>query len=227
MRHRSSTPDRPAGLCEGRAVTRLVSRLAPSLAVALALAACASAPPTHLHTLMAADPPLRAADAAAPSELPVALDVRVPAQVDQPQWLVRLPDDSVAVLEQERWASPLRDELKQALLEEIVVRYGAIEPRGQSAGTPVLRVTVDVRRFDSVPGREARIEGSWAIAHADPRAPVSHCDWLMREAAAGGMPALAAAHRRAVARLGDAIGESLLRLRRGQTQTCPARDESR
>jgi len=84
-------------------------------------------------------------------------------------------------------------------------------------------VAVDVRRFDSLPGREARIQGSWTITGSDARSS-SRCEWLIREPAAGSFPALAAAHRRAVSRLGAAIGQALGRLRRGEAAGCPALD---
>ena len=149
---------------------------------------------------------------------------RVPAQVDQPQWLVQLGDDSMAVLEQERWASPLRDEFQQALLEELIVGQGSIDARTQPApGAAASRVAIDVRRFDSLPGREARIQGSWTITGSDARSN-SRCEWLIRESASGSFPALAAAHRRAVVRLGAAIGQALARMRRGEASGCPALD---
>jgi uncharacterized lipoprotein YmbA len=104
----------------GHASRPPVKWLAPLLA--LAFVGCASTPATRLHTLMPAQstarPVVAAGSGAAP--LPIVLEpIRVPAQVDQPQWLVRLPDDSLALLEQERWAAPLQDELRQALLEEL------------------------------------------------------------------------------------------------------------
>jgi uncharacterized lipoprotein YmbA len=83
-----------------------------------------------------------------------------------------------------------------------------------------------VRRFESVPGREARIEGSWLLSGSDGRRPGLRCDWRFTEAAAAGMPALAAADRRAVGRLAGALGGSLESLRRGETASCPPRDES-
>jgi uncharacterized lipoprotein YmbA len=204
---------------------RLRTSLATLTAAALVLlAACVSTPPVRLHTLMPAAPGPRS-EPAARLPLPVVLEpVRVPVQVDQPQWLVRLPDDSLAVLEQERWASPLRDELRQAVLQELATRWGAVDPGGATAGAAV-RVAIDVRRFDSIPGREARIEGSWSVRSAGDRSRAgSHCEWLFREAAGPGMPALAEAHRRAVVRLADALGASLLALGRGVAPSCPATD---
>lgn len=190
----------------------------------LALVACGTPPPTHFHSLMPTEIAARS-DAPAASGVVVRLEpIRVPAQVDQPQWLVQLADDSMAVLEQERWASPLRDEFQQALLEELIVGQGAIDARTQPAsGAPASRVAVDVRRFDSLPGREARIQGSWTIAGSDVRSG-SRCEWLIREPASGTFRALAAAQRRAVVRLGAAIGQALARMRRGDPTSCPALD---
>ena len=198
-------------------------REAAFLSCVLVLAACGSQPPTHFHSLMPTEIAARPGTPAASGVVVRLEPVRVPAQVDQPQWLVQLPDDSMAVLEQERWASPLRDELQQALLEELIVGQGAIDARTQPAPGTVARVAVDVRRFDSLPGREARIQGSWTITGSDARSS-SRCEWLIREPAAGSFPALAAAHRRAVSRLGAAIGQALGRLRRGEAAGCPALD---
>jgi uncharacterized lipoprotein YmbA len=194
---------------------------------AIALVACGTPPATHLHSLMPTEIAARSGAPAASGIAVVLEPVRVPAQVDQPQWLVQLGDDSMAVLEQERWASPLRDEFRQALLEELIVGQGALDARTQpAAGAGAARVAVDVRRFDSLPGREARIEGSWTIAGGDARA-ASRCEWLIREPAAGSFAALAAAHRRAVARLGAAIGQAIGRARRGEAASCPALDDKR
>ena len=189
----------------------------------LAFAACGTPPPTHFHSLMPTDIAARPGAPAASGVVVRLEPIRVPAQVDQPQWLVQLSDDSMAVLEQERWASPLREELQQALMEELIVGQGAIDARTQPAPTAVARVAIDVRRFDSLPGREARIQGSWTITGSDAR-NASRCEWLIREAAPGSFTALAAAHRRAVSRLGAAIGQALGRMRRGDAASCPAFD---
>jgi uncharacterized lipoprotein YmbA len=193
------------------------------LSCVLVLAACGTQPPTHFHSLMPTEIAARPGTPAAGGVVVRLEPVRVPAQVDQPQWLVQLPDDSMAVLEQERWASPLRDELQQALLEELIVRQGAIDARTLPVPDAVARVAIDVRRFDSLPSREARIQGSWTITGSDARS-ASRCEWLIREPAPGSFPALAAAHRRAVVRLGGAIGQALARMRRGEAASCPALD---
>src|SRR4051812_3213809 len=188
--------------------------LAPLTAIAcaalLALGACSTTPPpTRLHSLMPSEPTRREPSVAARGPMFIALEpIRLPAQVDQPQWLVQLGDESLASLEQERWASPLRDELRQALLEQLGARFGVIEGRGAGAqaAAPV-RVALELRRFDSIPGREARIEAGWTTTGTGSSL---RCNLLLREPAAGGMGELAAAHRRAVAALAAAIGASLV-----------------
>jgi uncharacterized lipoprotein YmbA len=195
---------------------------AVTLAALLALGACStSPPPTRLHTLMPAEPTPRDMAGAARGPVFVLLEpIRLPAQVDQPQWLVRLPDESLASLEQERWASPLGDELRQALLEQLAARFGVVE--GRSAAPPrataPLRVALELRRFDSLPGREARIEGAWTVAGA----AALRCSFFIREPAPGGTAELAAAHRRAVAQLAGAIGASLVAMPPAAAPACPA-----
>ena len=194
----------------------------------LALAACGTPPVTHYYSLMPDEIAPRAATSRPAAGAVILLEpVRVPVQVDQPQWVVRLPDDSVAVLEQERWTTALRDEFQAALLEELIVGQRMIDARTlPSPGTPPWRIAVDVRRFDSMPGREARIEGSWTIQGSRSGKPAAaRCEWLLREPAGAGMVALADAHRRAIARLADGIAVALARAARGEPASCPALDE--
>ena len=198
----------------------------PAWLAALVLAACSSAAPPRLHTLMPAVAGMRAAAAGASPVAAVLEPVRIPAQVDQPQWLVRLPDDTLTLLEHERWASSLRDELRQSLQEALITRWGMTDARPSAGAAGPVRIAVDVRRFDSVVGLEARLEGSWTLSGGGPRAATVRCDGFFRESAGTDMNALAAAHRRAAARLADGIGESLTRLARGEPVVCPTSDPS-
>ena len=194
---------------------------ASALAAATVLAACVSQPPTRFHTLMPSAPSARAPSAAG-ERVPAVLEpIRLPVQVDQPQWLVRLPDDTVAVLEQERWASPLRDELRQALREALITTWGMTEERPAAGATAPVRISIDVRRFDSLISGEARIAGSWTLSGQAPTASM-RCEWVVGERTASDVPSLAAAHRRAVARLAAGIGQNLGRVSRGEPVSCPA-----
>ena len=210
-----------------RPVPRAAFAVCLALALALALGACASDPPTRFHSLLPGQAPRSPVPAAGASPggpaTPVSIalaPLRVPVQVDQPQWLVRLPDDSLQLLEQDRWAAPLRDELHAALLEALALRWNATDSRTPGGGpAPGWRIVVDVTRFESMLGREARLEARWSIAATAAGAPMLACHSVLREAADTPI-AIAQAHRRAVVRLADAIGVPLQALAKGLVARC-------
>ena len=192
--------------------------------VALVVGCSSSKLPERFHTLVPLDsaaiqlppdaPRAASASASAPAGSPVYVDVlpiNIPPQVDHAQWAVRQPDDSLQLLEQDRWAAPLQDELRGAIVARLTARWGAVDVRGvappQSA---VWRVRVDVQRFESLPGREARIEAAWSVLSTQRGATALVCRGVYAEPAAqASIAALAEAHRRAVTRLADEIGQHI------------------
>jgi uncharacterized lipoprotein YmbA len=187
------------------------------LAAALLLAGCAaSGPPVRYHTLLA--PPAGAASAPAASARPwQLLPVTVPAQVDRPQWVVRMGDDSLAVLEQEQWIAPLADEMAAALTDTLGHRLGP-----PSLAADAWRIRVDLQRLESVPGRLARLDVVWALHGPGAATAVLSCGRTIEQPVAGGYPALAAAHRAAVAQLGQEIVAALQAQAAGRTPACAA-----
>lgn len=206
-----------------------VARLALALAVTTLLG-CAAVPPTRYHTLL----PSLGADAsqadggsaAAAAGEPVAIalgPVAVPLQVDQPQWLVRMPDQSLALLENERWASPLHDELRAALRDRLARRWAVVD-LSVAGHAATWRLDLEVLRFESIPGQAAWIDARWTLTPARGAsavaAPAVGCAATLRETVAAGSTALADGHRRAVIRLADAIGRQLRN--GGSCETSPA-----
>ena len=176
-------------------------------AAAAALAACASDPPTRFHSLQSAT----AGDTAgpAPQRLVDLGPVAVPPAVDQPQWVVRLPDGSLRVLEQERWVAPLRDELRAALLAGLRERQATGDVRTAAPpAPPAWRVRVDVTRFDTVASQGAWLEARWTAVPPSGGAGFA-CAVSLKENTDGDPLSLAAAHRRAVAALADRLGATL------------------
>jgi uncharacterized lipoprotein YmbA len=97
-------------------------------ALALSVAACASAP-EHLYTLESA----ARAPAAGGSDRPLVLvgPLTVPEIVDRPQLIVREGKYAIAVNEQERWATPLKDSLPQVIARQLgelcpTARFGLV-----------------------------------------------------------------------------------------------------
>ena len=201
---------------------RFLARVPWLLAVAVAAGCSTSQLPERFHTLL---PSEASASSPAPATNPVYVDVvpvNVPAQVDHAQWVVRQADDSLLLLEQDRWAAPLRDELRSAIVERLTSRWSALDVRSVAVPAPaVWRVRIDVQRFESIPGREARLEATWSLSSSQHGAPTLVCRSAFTESAAqAGVPALAAAHRRAAVRLADEIGTRLERLQAGEAAGC-------
>ncbi|HUP08031.1 MAG TPA: PqiC family protein [Caldimonas sp.] len=199
-------------------------RLAVLAAAVLVVAACATPPPLRLHTLVPADSAMRAP--AGPSVL--LAPISVPPALNDPRWLVRMPDGSLSRLENDRWASPLPDELRAALLQVLASRHGVVEARSPGAPAPQWQARIDVTRFDTAADGDVVEEGVWALspvaaasAPATPAAGSLRCTFAWHENAGTGSPALAEAHRRAVAHLADAIGAAVVAAVRGQAPDCP------
>jgi uncharacterized lipoprotein YmbA len=191
--------------------------------LALALAACASAP-LHYYTLVApaADVPVAAPAAAAlPFEL---LAVSVPAQVDQPQLVVRRGEQGVVLLDGERWVAPLGDEVRSALAADLAQQLRSQDMSGlPDNDKPRLRIRLDLRRFDSQPGSYALLEGSWNVRLLHGARPGAlTCSSRIHETVGAGYDALVQGHQRALGQLAAQMAAVAQALGAGQPAVCPA-----
>ncbi|CAN5539515.1 PqiC family protein [soil metagenome] len=196
------------------------------LATAALVAACSTPAPTRFHSLLM--PPTSVdtppADPQATQDAGPLLyeftPISIPSQVDQPQFVVRNPDDTLYVLEQERWIAPLADELHSSLSERLGRRFKAQEARQQFVGQRASqRLQIDVLRFESLPGREVRIEASWSVRTLAETTIGVSCRSEIRQSVGPGYEAIAAGHRAALILLADEIGPVMQGLAKGQT-TC-------
>lgn len=194
------------------------------LAATLLLAACASAP-THYYTLVPPASDLRGVEAAGAPSLPFELlAVGIPAQVDQPQLLVRQGGQGVALLGSERWIAPLGDEVRAALSVDLAGELHSQDVSGLPGNDkPTLRVKLDVRRFDSQPGSYALIEGAWSVRvmHGD-RPAIVACTSRISQNVGPGYDALVQGHQQAIHQLAAQIAAAGRSLAAGQPASCPA-----
>ncbi|MGH8158311.1 MAG: PqiC family protein [Rhodanobacter sp.] len=198
------------------------------LGAALALTGCASAP-LHYYTLIApADESaggLVAAQSATPSLPFELLPVGIPAQVDQPQLVVREGGQAVAMLNSERWIAPLGDEVRSALSGDLARELHSQDVSGLPGNDkPLLRIKLDLRRFDSLPGSYALIEGSWSVRvlHGTQPGVLVACTSRISEAVGPGYAALVQGHQRAIGQLAAQIAGAARALGNGQAAACPA-----
>lgn len=182
-----------------------------ALAATLALSACSSTP-THYYTLIA---PMSATAPAAATSAPLQfemLPVLMPVQVDQPPLVVRQGNGSLAILDAERWGSPLGDEFHDALTVQLERRFGSRDMAGLPKNTdqPVLSIRTDVRRFESVADNYALIDVVWTLSLRSTGTKRQNltCSSIIREQAGAGMENLVLAHQRAVSRLADNIAKT-------------------
>lgn len=181
------------------------------------LAGCSTPAPPRFHTLM----PAPGAAPVPPASLVWQVNqVQIPPQVDQPQFVVRRADDTLVQLEMERWAAPLQDEIRAALVEHLTARLG---PPLAAPGRKDWRIAVDVQRFDSAPGR-ANLVVQWTLAgggNATGGATTLRCRSQLEQAVDPGIAPLAAGHRKLIERLAEAIVPVLRSADAGQVPACP------
>ncbi len=192
-----------------------MDRLA-ALAVAGAFAAFAagcSTSPARFYTLSAT-----AAPGAAPSKVSVAVGpVSIPASVDRPQIVVSTSANQVALDDFNRWASPLQDDIARVVAENLVALLGT--PRvtrfPQSAsGDAEYRVQIEVRNFESVPGKSASLDAVWTVRRTRDAKTDTGRTSAREKVDDNGFDALAAAHSRAMAALSRDIAEAVRRMER-------------
>lgn len=203
-----------------RAATRVAWGWPRALSIAMlalaGLGACGTtSAPTRFHTLL---PPASERTAAQPVDPGFLIElepVGIPAQIDQPALVVRLGDGSLRVLDRERWAGPIGDEMREALSEHLVRTLGAVDVRGLRRGArPAHRVRVEVRRLEAEAGAQAHLEAGWTVEAAGGATRV--CARRANARVGMGPDAIAQAYRDLVVDLGAAIAASVKAQRAGQ-----------
>lgn len=196
--------------------------------LALALGACRSVPAIRYYTLVPPAgglvPPAGGASPVAPAagafqfEL---LPVTIPAQVDQPQLVVRQGEQGVSKLQGERWIAPLGDEFRGALSTDLTRDFHAQDVSGlPTQSKQAVRIKLDVRRFESVPGSYAYLDAAWSVRPLKGGEPLA-CTSRISETVGQGYDALVQGHQQAIARLAGQIGSVASAMAGGQRVNCP------
>ena len=188
---------------------RRIARI-PSIALAAMLAAaCGPSANARFYTLTST----AMADGAPAAGYAVAVGpVTVPGSVDQPQFVVQVAENRVAIQEFERWASPLDEGIARAVAGDLAVLLGTTRvatvplPPGFA---PAYQAAIDVQRFESKPGSGVLVDAVWVVrksAGGDPR-----MGRTVASETAGGedFDALAAAHSRALAKVSGDIAMAI------------------
>ncbi|MFJ7108475.1 membrane integrity-associated transporter subunit PqiC [Pseudomonas sp. NPDC098740] len=184
----------------------MVYPLKISLVTALLLLAACRSDPIQFHTLIPAQPGLAARSSGAEIQIE---GISVPPQVDRPQIVIRQGNSGMAILETEWWAASLVDELRSALVDQMV----NANPRHN------LSVRVDVQRFDSVPGQYALIDVKWRLRNlSEGDAALVTCRSTLQTPSGASIDELVAAQQNNVKRLAALISQAAGGMQKG----CPS-----
>ncbi len=186
----------------------MARRIAQLISIALVAVAGCSTAPSRFYSLTST---ATADGTPATSAAVMVGPVTIPASVDQPEFVVQVAPNRVAVDEFNRWVAPLNDAIARAVAGDLVVLLGTPEVASAQLANfaPDYRVTIDVQRFESIQGDAALVEAVWTVrktAGGETRSGRT----VAREPVQGqGFDALAAAHSRAIAKVSADIATAI------------------
>lgn len=171
----------------------------------LLLTACRS-DPIQFHTLIPAQLGNQSRGGVAEIQIE---SLSVPPQVDRPQIVIRQGNSGLAILETEWWAASLVDELRSALVDQLLNN----NPQRK------LSVRLDVQRFDSVPGQYALIDVKWRLrSSGESDTTLVTCRSTLQTPSGPSIDELVVAHQNNVKRLAAAISQAA----GGTSKGCPS-----
>jgi hypothetical protein len=182
--------------------------------IAVLVAGCASSP-SQFYTLNAT----AKGDGTSEVNYAVAVGlVSIPAEVDRPQFTVQIAPNRVAVDEFNRWAEPLNDAIARVIAADLATLLGTPRVTTVSLANfdPAYRVTLDIQRFKSLPGKSAQLEAVWVVHKPVGNVSLSGRTVADEPVSGSGFDALAAAHSRALAKVSRDIAAAI-RIEAGQT----------
>jgi len=179
-----------------------------SIALAAVVAVGCSTAPSKFYSLSST----AAADGTPPTAVAVMVGpVTIPASVDQPEFVVQVAANRVQVDEFNRWVAPLGDAIARTVAGDLVVLLGTPEVASNQLANfvPDYRVTIDVQRFESVPGNAATLEAVWTVRKTV-GGEIRSGRTVAREPVQGqSYDALAAAHSQALAQMSTDIAVAI------------------
>jgi len=177
--------------------------------LAILIAGCGASSPSRFYTLS----PTVSPATAPPASYSVSVGpVSVPAVVDRPQIVVRTGPNQIIMEEFDRWASPIKGDITRIVAENLVSMLGtpqvSVFPQTTAVGASY-RVSIDVLRFDSEPGKAATLDALWTVSSAKDKQSRSGRTTLTEPAQGNSFTALVEAHSRALGRLSADIAGAI------------------
>ena len=183
-------------------------RAAVAVLAAVIVAACSSTAVHESFYTLSSPAAANAPQSASPSIF--VGPVSVPEAVDRKQMVLRTGANEVEISEQYLWAEPLKGAIPRVIGDTLSRELGTsrVLTSRTAAGLPVdARVAIEIQRFDSSLRDGASIDAVWTITQADGTRRGGRS--RVNEPAQGDAASLAAAHSRALDRVGRDIAAAL------------------
>jgi uncharacterized lipoprotein YmbA len=130
----------------------------------LAAHGCGSTPKTQFYTLG----PGLAAPASLSPQAGYRVEVgpvTVPDVVDRPQLVVRLAANRVELLQQHRWAEPLKSEIPRVVAADLTRLLGAKVSTESRRIDAVYHVRIEIGSFESLPSEGVALDALRSVRH--------------------------------------------------------------
>jgi len=168
------------------------------------LVACGASLPERFYRLDALESGTASAMANSP-RLSVG-PVSVPDVLDRPQMVWQADAKRIVIAEQSRWAEPLPGAISRVVADNLARQVAGVLPVAAHASADI-RIELDIRRLDAVPGQSVTLEAVWRLRQAS---HIKQGHVLLRETvAANSTEALVAAHDRVLLVISRAIAVDL------------------
>ncbi len=198
---------------------------------ALALLGCSTSPPLRYHALSTKASVSQEASVGSAALLVEILPISIPERLRREEIVLSTANGNLTVLDTDRWAAPLQDEVRQILDDALWRTLKASDvyqsPVAKtSSGLPQYRLALRMEKFDAIANDHAIIESSWTVRQL-PQGPIAVCrarfiiplTGITVEAAVGALA-------EGSAKMAQTVSVSLDRLQRGETAPC-AQDETK
>lgn len=123
--------------------------------------------------------------------------VRIPPSVAGKRLVVQAGSDQVGVLEMNRWASPVADEVRTALSSGLALQVRVMDPHDlpHDGRRLIYRVAVNAQQFDTWCGSHVPIDAVWMVHTTDDRQLLT-CRNIVQKNVSAGISDVIEGHRR-------------------------------
>jgi uncharacterized protein len=194
-----------------------VKRFLPMCRVLLLLGCCSGCTSVPIRYYTLTPPAVPGTNViTAPVSSAEAVSVHLPAQDNRLEMIVREGTDQLVPLDNEHWASPLADQIRDTVRMELQRRLRE-SPASASARSPgAIRVRIDVQRMDAQLQSYTVLEATWTVGLTGPTMPVrtgpQTCFFRSYDPIDAGYGSVVQSYQQEVKALSDDIGADVLAL---------------